>query len=69
MREKIIIFLIGLLLGAIIATGSIYCYTLANNSNKENTMEVPNGDFRPNGQMNGTPPEMPSGEMPNQVNS
>ena len=33
MKDKIVIFIIGLLLGAIIATGSIYFYTLANNSN------------------------------------
>lgn len=33
MKEKIIIFLIGLLLGATISTGSIYVYSLVDNSN------------------------------------
>ena len=32
MKDKIIIFIIGLLVGAIISTGSIYFYTLANSS-------------------------------------
>lgn len=40
MKEKIIIFLIGLLLGAIISTGSIYIYTLIETENKIN--EIPN---------------------------
>ena len=50
MKEKIIIFLVGLLLGAIISTGSIYFYTLANNNNRGNGqgMQMPNG----------TPPDM-----------
>ena len=40
MKEKIVIFIIGLLLGAIISTGSIYLYTVANssNNNDQNTM-------------------------------
>ena len=32
MKEKAIIFIVGLLLGAIISTGSIYIYTVANSS-------------------------------------
>lgn len=39
MKNKIIIFLVGLLLGAIISTGSIYVYTVANNSNN-NKMDM-----------------------------
>lgn len=39
MKNKIIIFLVGLLLGAIISTGSIYVYTVAslksNNANMQ----------------------------------
>ena len=57
MKDKIIIFAIGLLIGAIISTGSIYFYTLANNnSGAESGMQM----------QGGTPPsgEMPSGEMP-----
>ena len=54
MKDKIIIFVIGLLVGAIISTGSIYFYTLANSSNNNNDSRV---------QMNGgTPPSMPNGE-------
>ena len=50
MKDKIIVFIIGLLLGAIISTGSIYFYTIANNSN--------------NNQMNGgNPPSMPNGNL------
>lgn len=68
MKEKVTIFLIGLLLGAIISTGSIYFYTLANNSsnNNDQQMQIPNGNQQGgfNGQMggNGQPPEMPSGQ-------
>ncbi len=39
MKNKIIIFLVGLLLGAIISTASIYVYTVANNSNN-NKMDM-----------------------------
>ena len=62
MKDKIIIFAIGLLVGAIISTGSIYFYTLANNnSGTESGMQM----------QGGTPPsgEMPSGEMPNNNNN
>ncbi len=53
MKEKMFIFIIGLLLGAIISTASIYAYTIANNNNNNNNnsgMQMPNG----------TPPEMPN---------
>lgn len=66
MKDKIIIFLVGLLLGAIISTGSIYIYTIANNKNNSNDirMELPNGD---NGMMGdkdmSNPPEMPNNNM------
>ena len=65
MKEKITIFIIGLLLGSIISTGSIYFYTLANNEDENNRqgMQMPNGN--PPGQSgqidkNGQPPEMPN---------
>ena len=66
MKETIIIFLIGLLSGAIISTASIFFYTLATySSNSQQTTEQAPGNFGPggqNGQMGGggTPPEMPS---------
>ena len=64
MKEKIILFVIGVLIGAVISTGAFYVYTTTNNSNSSNTNST---------QMNGgQPPEMPSGsnqgqppEMPN----
>ena len=75
MKDKIVWFIIGLLVGAIISTGSIFVYTLAVNSgeksNGSSSMQAPgdmpnNGNFRP---MNGgTPPEMP-GQNNTQNNS
>ena len=54
MKDKIIIFIVGLLLGAVISTGSIYFYTLANtNSNSNNQMQM---------QMGGTPPTEQNGQ-------
>ncbi len=56
MKDKIIIFIVGLLLGAIISTGSIYFYTVAEANNNSNPGQQFNG---------GTPPEMPNGDMNN----
>ena len=63
MKEKVIIFIVGLLMGAIISTGSIYIYTVANsssNNNQNNQMMGGNPPSLPNGQNfgNGQPPEM-----------
>ena len=66
MKEKIIIFVVGLLLGAIISTGSIYFYTVASSSNNNNQNIQMNGTNPPsmpsdfNGG-NGQPPSMPNG--------
>jgi len=55
MKDKIIIFIIGLLLGAVIATGAFYVYTINNNTcNNSNQNTMMNG---------GEPPAMPSGQM------
>ena len=51
-KDKIIMFVIGVLVGAIIATGAFYIYTSTNNSGNNMGM---NG---------GTPPSLPNGEMP-----
>ena len=55
MKDKIILFVIGVLVGAVISTGAFYIYTTTNSScncNNKNT------------QMNGgQPPEMPSGQQ------
>ena len=54
MKDKICIFIIGLLVGAILSTGAFYIYTaIAGSNNNQNT------------QMNGgTPPDKPDGEPP-----
>lgn len=72
MNDKFIIFIIGLLLGTVISTGSIYIYTVANKSNDTCSNNIPmnGGDFDRGGRgkMNETttPPELPNGEQPNQ---
>lgn len=66
MKEKIIIFLVGLLLGSVISTGSIYIYNVAqNNSNNNQTMQMPRGP----GNNGNTPPEMPNGDPNGQQNN
>lgn len=63
MKEKVIIFLIGLFLGAIISTGSIYIYTIANNSNNnEPNMQLPNDNKGGMMGENGNPPELPNNQ-------
>lgn len=74
MKEKIIIFLIGLLSGAVISTGAFYVYTTTankcdNSTNQTMQMpggqppQMPNGDNNSNSSNNnGQPPERPSGE-------
>lgn len=58
MKEKIIIFLVGLLLGSIISTGSIYFYTIANNNEiNEQIGDRTKGGMRENGS---NPPEIPN---------
>lgn len=68
MKEKIIIFLIGLFLGSIISTSAIYIYTIAENkNNNQNNMQMPDGGKGNPGEMNsngeiGNPPEKPNDE-------
>ena len=55
MKDKIMMFIIGLLVGAVISTGAFYVYTTTNSSCNCNNQ---------NSQMNGgQPPEMPSGQQ------
>ena len=66
MKEKIIMFVIGTLFGAVIATGAFYIYTTANNSCSANNTQM-NGNQppeMPSGQnsQNGQPPEKPNGD-------
>jgi len=63
MKDKIIVFVIGLLVGAVITTGAFYIYTLSSNkcdSISQNTgMNGGQPPEKPNGE-NGQPPEKPS---------
>lgn len=58
LKVKIIVFLVGLLIGAGISAGSFIAYMLINN-NEPNCIEAPHGAPE-NG---GVPPEMPSENM------
>ncbi len=65
MKDKIIIFIIGLLVGAVISAGAFYIYTITAGKcdcNSQNTM-TNNGQppQMPDGQ-NGQPPEKPDGD-------
>lgn len=79
-KEKIILFVIGVLIGAVISTAAFFVYTktLGTSSNTSGSSsqqmpggtppEMPNGDNSGNGQ-GGTPPEMPSNDSSNNNNS
>ena len=66
MKEKIMLFVIGILLGAVIATGAFYVYTKTVSSCdcSSNNTQMPGGTppSMPDGQnsQNGQPPEMPN---------
>ena len=79
-KEKIILFVIGVLVGAVISTAAFFVYTktLGTGSDASGSSsqqmpggtppEMPSGDNSGNGQ-GGTPPEMPSGNSSNSSNS
>lgn len=56
-KEKIILFVIGVLVGAVISTAAFFVYTktlgTSSNASDSSSQQMPGG---------GTPPEMPSGE-------
>ncbi len=64
MKDKIMLFVIGVLVGAVIATGAFLAYTKINGSNNSDMMG-PGGSppSMPSGQSgeNNGPPEMPNG--------
>lgn len=69
MKDKIITFFVGLFLGAIISTASIYVYTKANNNQRVDNMnnmgemmpgKMENGNEKMDEQ--GNSPEMPDGD-------
>lgn len=74
-KEKIILFVIGVLTGAVISTGAFFAYIKlagigANNTNQ--SMQMPGGGTppeMPSGDQNGTPPEMPSDNNSSNTNS
>lgn len=51
MKDNILLFIIGVLVGAVIATGAFFAYTKANSTCN-------------NGMPGGNPPSMPNGQMP-----
>ena len=62
MKRDFILFIIGLLVGAVIASGAFYVYTTTLNIN---CGEMPqNGGQPPEMQNGGQPPEMPNGQPP-----
>ncbi|MBO7561089.1 hypothetical protein J6T21_03630 [Candidatus Saccharibacteria bacterium] len=72
-KEKIILFVIGVLVGAVICTAAFFVYAktlgVGSNTSSSSSQQMPGGG--------GTPPEMPSGqnrggtppEMPSNTNS
>ena len=67
MKDKILLFVIGVLVGAVIATGAFFVYsklaTCTTNSNQQQQMPGGTPPSIPNGQNdeNNQPPEKPSG--------
>ena len=69
MKDKIVLFVIGVQVGAIIATGSFYVYTVASSNCNGNQMNNPGQPPEmPNGQ-NGQPPELPGNSSTQDSNS
>ncbi|MBR2704553.1 MAG: hypothetical protein IKE91_03695 [Clostridia bacterium] len=76
MKDKILVFIIGVLVGAIVATSVFFVYEKKNSSSSndsnqgvqmrdgETPPDMPNGE-RPNMQDGETPPEKPEGENNN----
>ncbi len=54
MKDKILLFIIGVLVGAIIATGAFYVYIKTSSNSTNNTSQM--------GMPGGNPPSMPSGQ-------
>ncbi|MBR3138010.1 hypothetical protein IKG41_01545 [Candidatus Saccharibacteria bacterium] len=64
-KERIIIFAIGVLIGAVISTGAFFAYIkLAGDDNNGQSMQMPSGTPPeiPGGGQGGTPPDKPSDE-------
>lgn len=61
MKDKILVFIIGLLVGAIIATGCYYLYSKTHTTNNSDRPAMMNGNST--GMPSGTPPSMPSNDQ------
>ena len=78
-KGKIILLIIGVLVGAIISTAGFIAYSLTlSNNNSNSSQQMPSGGGTPpempnsnnSGQTpSGTPPEMPSGENSNNASN
>lgn len=61
MKDKILVFIIGLLVGAILATGCYYFYSKTHTNNHGDRPAMMGGNNT--GMPSGTPPEKPSGDQ------
>ena len=64
MKDKVFIFIIGVLLGAVLSTGAFYIYTTISNSKcSKQEIQMNGGEppEKPDGE-NGRPPEKPNGK-------
>lgn len=68
MKNKILPFIIGLLIGAIIASAGFLIYIKANNNNRPDFRGTPPqmNQSQDSSSSNGTPPELPNGEKPSE---
>lgn len=67
-KEKIILFVIGVLTGAVISTGAFFAYIKlagVGTTSTNQSMQMPGGTppEMPSGDQGGTPPEMPSDDQ------
>ena len=65
MKKQVVTFIVGLLIGAIIATGSMVAYTKLTVNNNQGTppsMSQSGSDSQNGSQQGGQPPEMPNGQ-------
>ena len=67
MKDKILTLIIGILIGAIIASAGFVIYNKTNNKNKGPRFGTPPqmNQSQDGNQNGGTPPALPNGEMPN----
>ena len=71
MKNKILPFIIGLLIGAIIASAGFAIYLKTNRKNRPNFRGTPPqmNQSQDSNNNDGTPPELPNGEKPSENNA